>query len=53
MLVLSETVEEIGSPIGTVTGSCELSNVFWELSPGPLQEQYVVLIAETYLQPFV
>lgn len=52
MQVLSETGEETGSSTGTVTGSCELSNVFWELNSGTLQEQFALLIAEPYLQPF-
>jgi hypothetical protein len=50
--VLSEIGEETGSSTGTVTDSCELSNVFWDLNSGPLQEQYMLLIAEPHLQPF-
>lgn len=38
-------------PLESVTGSCELLGVSWELNLGPLQEQRVLLITELSLHP--
>ncbi|KAL6074356.1 hypothetical protein STEG23_012106, partial [Scotinomys teguina] len=39
------------SPGTGVTDSCELPCGFWDLNPGPLEEQPVLLTAEPSLQP--
>jgi hypothetical protein len=39
-----------GTPGPGVTDSCELLCGLWELNPGPLEEQPVVLTAEPSLQ---
>ena len=41
----------IRSPGTGVTDSCELPYGCWELNPGPLEEQSVLLTAEPFLQP--
>lgn len=44
--------EGIGSPKAGVMDGCVPSCGFWELNPGPLQEQ-VLLTAEPPLHPFL
>jgi hypothetical protein len=41
----------IGSPETRIIDSCELPCGYWELNPGLLEEQPVLLTAETSLQP--
>jgi hypothetical protein len=43
--------EEVGSPGSGVKDKCEPSCGCWELNPGPLEEQTVLLAAEASLQP--
>jgi hypothetical protein len=45
--------EAVGSPGTGVTDRCELPCGCWELSPGPLEEQPVLLTTEPSLQPFI
>ena len=42
--------EGVGSPRPKVIGSCDLPYGCWELNPDPLEEQPVLLTAETSLQ---
>ena len=48
-----ENKEDVEFPRTGVTGSCLASYVggYWELNPGPLQEQQVLLTVEPFLQP--
>ena len=41
------------SPGTGVTNGCELPRGFWEVNPGPLQEQPEILTAQPSLQPAV
>jgi hypothetical protein len=43
--------EYVAFPGTEVTDNCELSHGCWELNPGPLEEQPVLLTAEPSLQP--
>jgi hypothetical protein len=43
--------EEGSVAYGSVTDDCEPPYRCWELNPGPLQEQQVLLAAEPSLQP--
>jgi hypothetical protein len=45
--------EGVGCPGTGVTGSCELPHGCWELNPGPLKEQLVLLTTELSPQPLV
>lgn len=38
-------------PLPEVAGSCELPRGYWELNPGPLEEQPVFLTAELSPKP--
>lgn len=44
--------EGIGSPKTGVAGGCELPCGFWDLNPGPLEEQTLLLTAELPIQIF-
>ena len=45
--------EGVRSPGTGVTGSCELPCRFWELNPGPLEEQPVLVTTKPTLQPLL
>ena len=44
-------VRGVGFPGTGVIDSCELPCGSWELNPGPLEEQSVLLTIEPFLQP--
>ena len=48
---LKRPEEGVSSPRIGVTDSCEPSCGSWELNPGPLKEQPVLLNSESHLQP--
>lgn len=49
-----ESEEGIRSPGTKVVVDCELPCGYWESSPGPPQEQYVLVTSDSFLQhPFV
>jgi hypothetical protein len=43
--------ESFRSPGTGVTGGCELPCECWEMNPGPLEEQPVLLVIESWLYP--
>lgn len=53
MHVSAGTSRSVESPGATVTGSYVLPDWHVENCPGPLEEQYVLLTAKTFLQPHI